>query len=688
MKSAESTHLVINFVESTETTIAATGSQGLTALHHRGSRLLLSPHGAYFSSSTLQITIFTTDTCPQLFLFPFAIARFKVPLLPDRVSDELTAAGVDIPRHSLAVKIDMDAPTVSASTGVTRTLLPKLSKLIEGEHNLQSGVKRDIAFLKDELIKLRARVEEEGHRRKRYRFDGPSSQVVVRVDPRLPALFVEAERLVGIDGPGQKIIELLENDGYGQQQLKVVSIVGFGGLGKTTLANQVYQKIKEDTRIGRDDLIWRWIAEGFIAEARGQTADQVALSYFNELINRSLIQPVEILFDGQVEECREHDMVLELIVSLSAEENFASIVEGKSYNAGGHKIRRLSIQSKHVGDEVMQEIVGSLFQLTFLSISSKAITELPENIGDLRHLQTLDIRGSRITKLPSSTSRLQKLVRLLVSTHVEFPDQIGDLQALQELSRINHFSINFVEDLRRLTKLKRLGMDLPDNREKLGGDMGRYEEALKSSLSEMGKHGLQSLDICATGFLEEELIDIMCCTLPCLQKLALYRFHLSNLPKQMVSLVNLTHLSIWVGRIKQEDLCIIGDMPALLFAELHVKHSPDERLTISGQRFLCLKEFKFSNDFFSSGGGLEMLFLQEAMPELRRLHLQFRAQEAESKMGFEFSFEHLASLEHITVTVHSGGAAMSRVEAAKAAVREAARIHPGNPTLDLHVDWY
>ncbi|KAF8667526.1 hypothetical protein HU200_052722 [Digitaria exilis] len=455
----------------------------------------------------------------------------------------------------------------------------------------------------------------------------------------------------------------------------------------------------EDTRIGRDDLIWRWIDEGFIAEARGQTVDQVALSYFNELINRSLIQPVEILFDGQVEECRVHDMVLELIVSLSAEENFASIVEGQSYNAGGHKIRRLSIQSKHVGDEVMQEIVGKWSQarsISFYELKQHGIPHLRDLnglgnehvkfIGSLFQLTFLSI--SRITKLPSSTNRLQKLVRLLVSTHVEFPDQIGDLQALQELSRINQFSINFVEDLRRLTKLKRLGMDLPDNREKLGGDMGRYEEALKSSLSEMGKHGLQSLDICATGFLEEELIDVVCCTLPCLQKLALYRFHITNLPKQMVSLVNLTHLSIWVGRIKQEDLCIIGDMPALLFAELHVKHSPDERLTVSGQRFLCLKEFRFSNDFFCSGGGLEMLFLQEAMPELRTLHLQFRAQEAESKMGFEFSFKHLARLEHITVTVHSGGAAMSRVEAAKAAVREAARIHPGNPTLDVHVDWY
>jgi hypothetical protein len=93
------------------------------------------------------------------------------------------------------------------------------------------------------IDELKARVQEEGHRRKRYKFDDePAGSRVVRIDPRLPALFVEAKRLVGIDGPREKIIELLKDDDCGQQ-LKVVSIVGFGGLGKTTLANQIYQKI-------------------------------------------------------------------------------------------------------------------------------------------------------------------------------------------------------------------------------------------------------------------------------------------------------------------------------------------------------------------------------------------------------------------------------------------------------------
>jgi disease resistance protein RPM1 len=65
------------------------------------------------------------------------------------------------------------------------------------------------------------------------------------VDPRLSALFVEEEHLVGIDGPRDDLVNwMLEEKASSTKHRKVLSIVGFGGLGKTTLAKEVCGKIQ------------------------------------------------------------------------------------------------------------------------------------------------------------------------------------------------------------------------------------------------------------------------------------------------------------------------------------------------------------------------------------------------------------------------------------------------------------
>uniref|UniRef100_A0A0E0MLF8 Rx N-terminal domain-containing protein n=1 Tax=Oryza punctata TaxID=4537 RepID=A0A0E0MLF8_ORYPU len=104
------------------------------------------------------------------------------------------------------------------------------------------------------IQELKHQVIEEDDRRKRYQVDDRrkryqvddfiSKPRVVEIDPRLPTLYKEVDKLVGIDSPREKIIEWLVNKDSSSQQCKVVPIVGLGHLGKTTLANEVYKTIQ------------------------------------------------------------------------------------------------------------------------------------------------------------------------------------------------------------------------------------------------------------------------------------------------------------------------------------------------------------------------------------------------------------------------------------------------------------
>ncbi|KAK1677122.1 hypothetical protein QYE76_037970 [Lolium multiflorum] len=103
----------------------------------------------------------------------------------------------------------------------------------------------------DAIKEINKQVQEVASRRDRYDINNivANPAPVTTIDPRLRTLYTEVTELVGIaGGRDEEVMKLLMDDGDGMstKKLKTVSVVGFGGLGKTTLVKTVFDKIKRD----------------------------------------------------------------------------------------------------------------------------------------------------------------------------------------------------------------------------------------------------------------------------------------------------------------------------------------------------------------------------------------------------------------------------------------------------------
>ncbi|CAL4991218.1 unnamed protein product [Urochloa decumbens] len=102
----------------------------------------------------------------------------------------------------------------------------------------------------------------------------------------------------------------------------------------------------EDFYIEKYGLIRMWVGEDFIhCDKQGKSLFELGEGYFNELINRSMIQPIHSSDDGEIVGCRVHDMVLDLIHSLSIDENFVTILNDMDQTTPPNTVRRLSLQN-------------------------------------------------------------------------------------------------------------------------------------------------------------------------------------------------------------------------------------------------------------------------------------------------------------------------------------------------------
>ncbi|GJN00866.1 hypothetical protein PR202_ga18087 [Eleusine coracana subsp. coracana] len=432
----------------------------------------------------------------------------------------------------------------------------------------------------------------------------------------------------------------------------------------------------ENHVIKRGPLVRRWIAEGFVSPRYGLSMEQVAEGYFDEFVARSIVQPVRIDWNGKVRSCRVHDIMLEVIVSKSVEENFASLLRDNGSLFVSHdKIRRLSIHSSQysvetnacvtyvrsftISPSVVEvpfffrqlrllrvldmegssclnnstlECICNFFQLKYVSFRKTNICKLPRLLGNLKHLETLDIRATLIKKLPASAINLNCLRHLLVGHKVHLtktasvkylkpcsgiqmsPGMVKNMVNLQSLVHVVVKDQSLVlQEIGLLRKLRKLNV--------LFRNVEVNWKALVESLGKLTT-SLRSLSI---HILDEKEYSSSLGILATVESppLLITNFSLTGmlecLPPWVSLLRNVSRITLRRTELHTKAIEILGDLPNLLFLKLYHKSYADDSIFFPPGKFAKLSMLVIDN--------LENIdrvhFAEGSVPNLERLTLSF-----------------------------------------------------------------
>ncbi|WVZ88124.1 hypothetical protein U9M48_034675 [Paspalum notatum var. saurae] len=212
-----------------------------------------------------------------------------------------------------------DAVTKDADVYKLKPLSPDNSKILFNKRIL-SGEGKCLVNQSDELI----------------------NNILQKCDGVPLAIIAIASSLV--DKPWQQWSEVYDSmiSGIGDSTMDIISY-SFEDLPSHLKPCLLYMSIfPEDLEIWKYELIWMWICEGFVqTKKEGDSILEQGERYFHELLNRSMIQPIEDDTDCSVHACKVHDIVYDLICNLSREENFTTIFAREQY-ASSKSVRRMT----------------------------------------------------------------------------------------------------------------------------------------------------------------------------------------------------------------------------------------------------------------------------------------------------------------------------------------------------------
>nr|XP_010921526.1 disease resistance RPP8-like protein 3 [Elaeis guineensis] len=232
----------------------------------------------------------------------------------------------------------------------------------------------------------------------------------------------------------------------------------------------------EDSMISASKLVRLWIAERFIPQEQGQTMEDTARDWLDELVQRCMIQVVRrTQLRGRIKSIRIHDMLRDFGRSEARKDGFLHICGGDMAVSDGVSSHRAAFNNR-INCEVailshlrtllgfnlvstnagrfldglnllrvldlegarnleLPKQIGNMIHLRYLGLRGTGLKRLPSSVGHLLNLQTLDVRGTEIYCLPISFWKIQTLRHLYINFCLfQSAPVSGDHKNLQVLS--------------------------------------------------------------------------------------------------------------------------------------------------------------------------------------------------------------------------------------------------------------
>ncbi|CAL5010461.1 unnamed protein product [Urochloa decumbens] len=510
-----------------------------------------------------------------------------------------------------------------------------------------------------EIKDIRERVKEVAERRDRYNVDAirPANTMV---DPRITSLYTKATDLVGIDEAIEELItRLTKGDDMSVQKQRIVSIVGFGGLGKTTLAKAVHDKLKK-----------QFDCTAFVSVSQNPDLNKLLKNMLYELDKEKYAN----VHSQMLEEKHLIDQLREFL-------------QNKRYNVDAIRPantmvdpRITSLYTKAtdlVGiDEAIEELITRLTKGDDMSVQKQRIVSIV-GFGGL----------GKTTLAKAVHDKLKKQFDCTAFVSVSQNPDLNKLlkNMLYELDKEKYANVHsqmleekhLIDQLREFLQNKRVV--LKDNKE------GRWDDLCAALVVSLGKlHKIQTLLVTS----DDVAVDLDG-SVESLGNLQSY-LRISGTRSQPTwinpaSLLLLSFLDITMVEVRKEDIQALGMLQALRYLVVSVCGKTLQvlgRFTVGPDAFPCAIRCELSG--FST---VPSMFPPGAMPRLEEFRFCIGLEDfSEGEfVADDLALGHLPSIQRVDVGFLGQQTVGNEELIAKVQekLRHEADIHPNHPSINL-----